>query len=88
MPGANFIGGGANLVTTLECFCRVWGPNDCCFDLFGKITRHNHGCGARFSQLREVTWIIEKGDLVDGRFCQRSCAGDFRFRIAFEFSAE
>jgi UDP-3-O-[3-hydroxymyristoyl] glucosamine N-acyltransferase len=43
--------------------------------------------GARFSQLREVTWIIEKRDFVDGRLCQRSRAGDFRFRITFEFSA-
>ena len=71
----------------LECFRRIFHPNCCCSDWFGKIGRHNHGGGARFAQLRDVTRIVEKRDLMDGRFCQRSCAGDFRFRIALEFSA-
>src|SRR5438270_13425115 len=71
----------------LERFWRVWRPDDCYSDMFGKITRHNLGCRARFAQLCEVTWIIEKRDLVNGRLCQRSCAGDFRFPIALEFSA-
>src|SRR5437870_7340568 len=71
----------------LECLRRILHPNDCCSDLFGKIGRHNHGGGACFAQLREVTRIVEKRYFMDGRLCQRSCAGDFRFGIALEFSA-
>src|SRR5437762_4398465 len=71
----------------LKCFRRILHPNYCCSDLFGEIGRHNHGSGARFAKLCEVTRIVEKRDLMDGRFCQRRCARDSRFRITLEFSA-
>jgi len=35
-----------------ECFCRVWRPMTAA-SICSENHPHNHGCGARFSQLRE-----------------------------------